>query len=430
MPIYRYTAIDGTGRRLKGTIEAPTEDMALGKLQEERLMPVELVEDKKSSNVEDIIAKWRPVPAEALAYFTRQLATMIDSGMTSMRALSTLEEQESNPKFREIISSLIARAEAGTPLHVAFAEHPDTFPRLFVAMVRAGEESGDLPGALKELANQVEASNRLRKAIKSATVYPKVLLGVAFLVISGILIFIIPKFADMYTTTLASSTATGQTADTSLPLPTQILITLSHILYPPDASGFGLLLGLFWRVALFALLFFGARKFVKYLLSQPGPRAKWDRYKLNAPMRIGTLVRKITSARFSRTFASLLGSGVSAVESLEIVAETSGNVIVSGAILQAREQMLSGERMSDTLARSGAFPPTVTRMIEVGEETGQIEQMLLKIAEFYEEDVELTIKSLSSIIEPIMILFVGSIIGAIVIAVYLPLLSIYDKIGQ
>lgn len=428
MPIYRYTAMDGTGRRLKGTIDAPSEDLALAKLQQENLVPLNLERDKQPTNVEDIIAKWRPIPAETLVYFTRQLATMVGSGMTTLRSLTTLEEAESNPKFKEILSSLIARAEAGTPLYIALSEHPDTFDRLFVSMIRAGEESGDLPGALRELANQVEASNRIRKAVRSATVYPKVLMGIAAVVVSGILIFLVPQFAKMFETTLAS-TATGGPADTSLPLPTQILVTASHILFPADASGGALVLGVLWRVVLFTALFFGIRKFTKYLLSQPGPRSKWDRYKLNAPMKIGILVQKITSARFSRTFASLLSSGIPAVEALEIVAETSGNVIVSGAILRAREQMLSGEKMSDTLARSGAFPPIVTRMMEVGEETGQLGDMLEKIAEFYEEDVEMSIKGLSSLIEPLMILVVGLTIGGIVISIYLPLFSIYDRIG-
>ncbi len=431
MPIFNYTALAPSGKRNSGTIEAPNRDLALNKLREEGLVPLAVEEAREPSNVEDIIARFRQVPPETLVLFIRQLATMIDSGMPPLRSLTTLEEGEENPKFREIIGQLIARVEAGTPLYVAMAEHPETFSRLFVAMVRSGEESGNLAGALRELASQLEKQATLRRAIRSATIYPRVLIGVSFLVISVIMIFILPRFADMFDSFTSGSPAPGQPApDNSLPLPTEIIMTVSNFLYPATDKDLFWFLGVFGRLAALALIFFALTRLIRYIFSQPGPRAWWDAFKLRAPMRIGPVVQKVVVARFSRTFAALLGSGVPAVEALEIVADTSGNVLVSSSVLQAREKMLAGSTISEPLGESGAFPPMVIRMIEIGEETGQLEEMLNKIAEYYEEEVQIAIRGLTSIVEPLMVLLVGGLVGAIVVAIYLPLLEIYNRIGQ
>ncbi len=431
MPIFNYTALAPNGKRNTGTIESPTRDLALNKLREEGLVPLAVEEAREPSTVEDIVARFRQVPPETLVLFIRQLATMIDSGMPPLRALTTLEEGEENPKFREIISQMIARIEAGTPLYIAMAEHPETFSRLFVAMVRSGEESGNLAGALRELASQLEKQTTLRRAIRSATIYPRVLLGVSFLVVSVIMIFILPRFAQMFESFTAGAPAPGEAApDNSLPLPTEIIMTVSNFLYPATEKNIFWFLGVFGRLAVMTLLLFGLARLLRYIFNQPGPRAWWDAFKLRAPMRIGPVVQKVVVARFSRTFASLLGSGVPAVEALEIVADTSGNVLVSSSVLQAREKMLAGSTIAEPLGESGAFPPMVIRMIEIGEETGQLEEMLNKIAEYYEEEVQISINGLTSIVEPLMVLMVGAIIGAIVVAIYLPLLEIYNRIGQ
>jgi type IV pilus assembly protein PilC len=430
--IYKYIALDKLGDRQSGTIDAPSEELSLKKLREEGLTPIEITLVKEPNNVEDILARFREIPSEKLVYFTRQLATMIDSGMTPLRSLAVLEEQEENPRFHEIIGRVISRIEDGTPMWVALEEHPKTFSRLFVAMVRSGEESGSLDSALTELSNQLEKAEKLRKAIRSAILYPKIILSFAFLILSGILIFIIPRFTKIFEDTVAQSAqpAPGQAApDTSLPLPTEIVVSLSNLLYPMGEKNFAWFLNISARFIILLLLIFMIRRLIRYILSQPGPRTTWDAFKLRAPMKIGPLIQKITVARFARTFSSLLASGISPVQAMEIVADTAGNVLVSSAVLQARQEMLAGSTISEPLARSGAFPAIVVRMIEVGEETGRLEDMLEKIADFFEEEVDISIRGLTALVEPIMILFVGIIIGAVIIAIYLPMFSIYDKIG-
>jgi len=431
MPLFTYTALDKSGGRQRGRIDAPSRDAARAKLLDEQLNPLAIEPVKEATNLEDIVAKYRDVKPDTLVYFTRQLATMVGSGISPMRALATLEEQEANPKFREILRQVGARVEAGEPLNVAFAEHPLTFDRLFVAMVRSGEEAGNLPGALRELAVELEKNARLRKAVKSATLYPRIVLIFAFLIISGLMLFIVPKFANLFKTTVASTytPGTGPPPSTALPGLTQMVVDVSHLLYPDKAKNLEWYGEVFLRFIGLIVIIFLLRKLTRYILRQPGPRAKWDAYKLRAPMRIGPLVQKIVVARFSRTFASLLRAGVPAVEALQIVADTSGNVIVADAVLKAREQMLAGATINEPLARSGAFPVIVTRMIEIGEETGELELMLLKVAEFFEEEVELQIQGLTSLLEPLMIMIVGGAVGIIIIAIYLPMFSIYNKIG-
>lgn len=424
MPLFNYSALDNQGRRASGTIEAPSKDLALAKLREENLVPLAVERQREATKVEDIIARWRPVPSETLVYFVRQMSTMIDSGMSPMNALTTIEEQEENIRFREAVSALISQVETGTPLNVAMAEQPDVFSRLFVAMVRSGEESGSLAQALQTLSEQLERNERVRRAVKGATTYPKVLSGVAFAVLSLIMLFIIPRFTEIF-----DSIADQGSGDSGLPFITTVVVSFSEILYPPGDKNLLWVGQVLLRFLVVGALVFGAVRLARYILQQPGPRASWDAFKLRAPMRIGGVVRKIATARFARTFSSLLSAGVPAVEALDIVADTSGNVVLSSAILRARERMLSGSTIASTLEESAVFPPIVTRMIEIGEETGRLEEMLDKLAEFYEDEVEISIKSLTSIIEPIMILAVGGMVGIIVIAIYLPLFEIYNQIG-
>jgi type IV pilus assembly protein PilC len=432
MPVFEYAALDGAGRRQHGTIDAPSKELAINKLREEHFMPLAIEPMKQPINIEDIIARYRPIGLEPLVYFSRQLATMIDSGMAPLRALTTLEEAETNPKFKEVLSDLITRIESGLPLHQAFAEHPDVFSRLYIAMVRSGEESGNLHGALQELATQLEKQLRLKRAIRSATMYPRVVAGFAFFIISGLMLEIIPRFAKIFQQAVQSTnvpTPGHPTPSAALPALTQFMVDVSHLFYPNTAHNIFWYLQVGARFVGFFAFIFGMRWLVKRILKEEGPRRRWDRFKLNAPMRIGPLVQKITVARFSRTFASLLSSGVPAVESMAIVADTAGNFLVEEAVMRAREQMMAGANISQPLSRSGAFPTIVTRMIEVGEETGQLQLMLEKVAGFFEEEVEMAIKGLTSIIEPLMIMIVGSIIGIIIIAIYLPMFSLYDKIN-
>jgi type IV pilus assembly protein PilC len=357
--------------------------------------------------------------------------------------LEILADQQRNPKFKEVIVDIMLQLESGVALNEAVAQHPKVFPPLHAAMIRAGEESGRLAQALTELADQLRAQLRLRRAIKSATVYPKVVSAFAFLIITGLLMTIVPTFANLFEETVAQTQTpdeNGNLPDASLPWLTQQVVNVSQLLYPDGSKkGFGywlnfdiippMQIGVLWRFVLFFGLIILIRKGTKRLLMEPGPRRAWDGFKLRAPLRIGTLIQKIAVARFTRTLSSLLNAGVGAPEAMTIVADTAGNVLVTEAILDARERLMQGATISEPLARSDVFPPMVPHMVAVGEETGELEQMLLHIAEYFEEEVEMAIKSLTSIIEPLMILIVGFAIGIIIIAIYLPMFKLYDLIG-
>lgn len=439
--LFEYTVLDTDGQRRSGTIDAPNKDLALNKLREEGFTPLVVDPMKEPTNVEDILARFRDIPTTVLVYFSRQFATMIGSGMSPLKSLDVLAEQEENPKFKDVVLDVMSKVEAGSALHEALREHPTVFPDIYTAMVRAGEESGNLANALAELASQLEKQLRLKRAIKSATTYPKVVMVFAFLIVSGLLMTIVPRFAALFIETVRSTQkpdAQGNLPDASLPGPTQFVVNISELLYPAgEKGGVGYWLvsfspfqiGVLFRLLILVAVIIGVRKLVRRILREPGPRAKWDGFKLRAPMRIGPLIQKISVARFSRTFASLLRAGVPAQDALEIVADTSGNVLIAQAVMEARDRMLSGSNIAEPLARSAVFPVMVTRMVEVGEETGQLEHMLLKVAEFFEEEVEMAIKSLTSIIEPLMILIVGAAIGFIIIAIYLPMFKLYDLIG-
>jgi type IV pilus assembly protein PilC len=336
-------------------------------------------------------------------------------------------------------------------MHEAFGQHPEVFTKLYTSMLRAGEESGNLANALNELAIQLEKALRLRRAVKAAAYYPIIMGCVAFVVISILLILIVPEFAKLFVQTVheteVKNPLTGKYPhSTALPLPTQIVFKLSQVLYPNKGGptlapitfgslGFWFIqfhpfsIGAIFRIFFTASFLYGAFRVAKRVLREEGPRAKWDYFKLNAPMRIGPLIQKIVVARFARTFASLLRSGVPAQEAMEIVADTAGNSVVALAVLEARTRMLAGSNIAEPLARSGVFPSMVTRMIEVGEETGQLEHMLIKVAEFFEEEVEMAVKALVSLVEPIMILVIGICIGFIIISCYLPMFDLYNLVG-
>lgn len=433
MPLFDYIAMEKSGGPpKKGRIKAPTKTEAHEELDKQGLAPLSIELYKEPIAVEDIMARFQAIKPDVLVYFTRQLATMLDSGMMPVQSLNALAEQEENAKFKEIIEDISRQINTGSSMADAFAEHPATFDRLYVAMLRAGEESGELPRSLGSLAFQLERAATLRKAVKSATIYPKIVLGAAFLILSVLLLTIVPTFANLFEEIVASTynpNSGEPPPSTDLPVLTQIVVGASHALYPEGDKT----LAWWGQVALrFFVLFIAimaARKLIRYTLRQEGPRRRWDQFKLNAPMGFGKLIQKISVARFARTYSSLLASGITAAEALDIVADTAGNVLISEAVMNAKAQVMAGATINETLGRSGVFPPTVIKMIEVGEETGKMEEMLSKIADFFEEEVDLQIKGLTSLIEPLMILFVGGAVGVIIIAVYLPLFGIYDKIG-
>jgi type IV pilus assembly protein PilC len=443
MPLYQYIALRENVGRQYGTIDAPNKEVAEESLRERGYIPLDIAPVRQATNLEDIVARFRPIKKDLLVIFSRQLATMINADMSGLQAIAVLEEQQENPKFKDVLRDVIADLEAGRQLAEALAKHPEVFDRLYVAMVHSGEESGQLGSALQELALQLEKELAIRRAVKSATIYPKVVLGIAFLIVSGLLLTIVPTFAELFIKTVKESPVQpGKPKPSSaLPVPTQIVVDLSHILYPTGKKDIGWVFfkisgeppfihpGVLCRFIGAFVFIYLIRRLIKRILREPGPRAAWDRYKLKAPMKIGGLIQKIAVARFSRTFASLLAAGVPAAQAMEIVADTSGNYVIAQAILEARDRLLAGATIHGPLQRAGVFPGMVTRMIQVGEESGSLEVMLIKVAEFYENEVDQAIKGFSSLIEPLMIFVVGAAIGCIVIAVYLPIFKIYDLIG-
>jgi type IV pilus assembly protein PilC len=335
--------------------------------------------------------------------FSRQFATMINSGLAILRSLYILEEQTSNPRFKKIIAAVRNDVEAGMPISDAMEKHPAAFNTLYVAMVRAGEVGGVLDQTLDRLATQLEKQDSLRRTVKSAMTYPILIAVFAILVMFGMIVFLIPMFQNMYT-------ELGGT----LPLLTRIMVGISNFVRG------------WWFIvfpALFAL-FFGLRELKR---SKQGIRV-WDRIKLKIPMRIGDIIRKIVMARFSRTLATLVSSGVPILQAIDITGKTAGNSVVEEAMAETAERIKSGESIARPLEKFPIFPPMVTQMIAIGEETGALDNMLHKIADFYEDEVDSAVKALTSILEPVMMILVGGLVGLIVISMYLPIFNMFNLV--
>jgi type IV pilus assembly protein PilC len=337
------------------------------------------------------------------AVFARQFATMISSGLAVLRALYVLEEQTQNSRFKKMIKAVREDVEAGMPLSDAMAKQSVAFDRLYVAMVRAGEAGGALDQTLNRLAVQLEKQDSLRRSIKSAMTYPILIAVFAVLVMIGMLLFIIPIFADMY------NDLGGE-----LPMLTQVMMGISKAL-----KGYWFIIFPVFGLLIWAL--------VRLKNTDNGRRA-WDRFKLKLPMKLGPIIQKIALARFSRTLATLVSSGVPILQAIEITGKTSGNTVIEEAMMDVKEAVRSGEPIAKPLARASVFPPMVTHMISIGEETGALDSMLNKIADFYEDEVDASVKSLTSIIEPIMMMFVGGLVGVIVISMYLPMFNMMNLV--
>ena len=328
---------------------------------------------------------------------------MIEAGVSVVAALTTLEQQTDDKYLRQVIGEVRSDVEAGMVLSKAFARHPKVFNRLFVAMVEAGESSGTLDSVLDRVAIQIEKENALRRRVKSAMVYPIVVMTFAALVLTFMLMFIIPVFQNVF-----------DDLGGELPTPTKILIGMSHALRG------------YWFVIFPAigLLVYG---FMRWKRSERG-RPIWDRFKLRIPMRVGDVVQKIALARFSRTLSSLVTAGVDIVKALEITAATAGNWVIERSVNNVRLRVQEGVPISEPLAADPAFPPMVSQMIKIGEETGELDKMLGKVADFYEDEVDTSIQSLTSIIEPIMMIGVGAMVGTIVISMYLPMFKMLELV--
>jgi type IV pilus assembly protein PilC len=403
MATYAFKALDLSGIPTRGEMDAGDKQAVAAQLRSKGLIVVD-IEEQKPASAGDILARFRRVKADDLVVATRQLATMVQSGMSLLRALYVIEEQTESDKLRETFVEVRKDVEAGVALSAALARHPDVFNELYVAMVQAGETGGILDRTLVRVATQLEKGAALRRQIKAAMIYP-ILIGVfAFVVLFALVAFLVPVFEQIF-----------EDFGGELPAITKFTVWLSHMVT-----------GRWYVMLAVALAVVWLFRFWKR--TERG-RMQWDRLKLKFPMKIGDIVQKVALARFSRTFSGLISAGVPMLEAIDITGRTSGNRVIEQAMEGVRESVKKGGTITQPMTEvPEAFPVMVTQMIGVGEETGALETMLTKIADFYEEQVEAAIKALTSILEPIMILIVGAIVGFIVIAMYLPMFKVYDQI--
>jgi type IV pilus assembly protein PilC len=399
---FTYKARTRKGEILQDQMEADDSMSVASQLRQQGLLVIDVKEQGVAQK--DILEPFKKVKLGDLVVFSRQFATMINAGLPIVRSLYVLSEQTENLKLKEVVVAVRKDVEAGLALSEALEKHPKVFSKLYVEMVRAGEIGGILDGVLLRVADQLEGDQELRRKVKSAMTYPTVVLILAILAASFMLIFIVPVFATMF-----------EDLGGTLPLPTRIAMGLSDIL----TSIFG--------VFLYAGMIAGVFGFLRWKNTENGRRI-WGRLSLRIPFKIGDVIHKVAVARFARTFGTLSAAGVPILQALEITVTSSGNWVVENALLKTRDAIREGIPIYKPLEDEPVFPLMVTRMIAVGEETGDIEGMLAKIAEFYESEVDATVKALTSIIEPLMIVVVGGIVGGIIIAMYLPMFKIFELI--
>ncbi|MCJ7797395.1 MAG: type II secretion system F family protein [Thermoleophilia bacterium] len=403
MSTYVYTARPDRGAQLKGQVQGESKAAVAADLRRKGLTVLAIDEKRTSISINELLEGFTAIKPRDKVIFSRQFATMINAGLALLRALYILEEQTSNPRFRKIISRVRMDVEAGMPLSDAIEKHPVAFDRLYVSMVRAGEVGGVLDQTLDRLATQLEKDDSLRRSVKSAMVYPLLILTFAILVMFALILFVIPVFGAMY------NDLGGQ-----LPLLTRIMMGISNMMRS------------FWFI-IFPAIFLAIYALRRLKRSRRGTEV-WDRVKLHLPMKLGDIIQKIAVSRFSRTLATLVSSGVPILQSIEITGKTSGNTVIEYAMDDVMEQIKGGESIARPLEKVSVFPPMVTQMIAIGEETGALDTMLHKIADFYEDEVETAVKSLTSIIEPIMMIFIGGIVGLVVISMYLPIFNLFKLV--
>jgi len=401
MATYVFKAMDLTGAKATGEVEAESKQKVADQLKSRGLIVLDIKDKSGSKELE--IPFLNRIKATDLTIMTRQLSTMVSSGMTILRALYVLESQTENKKLQAILVAIRKDVEAGLPLSDAFEQHPKVFSPLFVAMTRAGETGGMLEQSLIRIADQLEAEDRLRRQVKSAMVYPSVVISFALIVLLALVAFIVPVFVGVF-----------KEFGGSLPTITKVTVAMSHIL-----TGYWYLM----LAGVVAVVY----AFRKWKSSTTG-RAQWDRFRLRIPFKIGDIVQKIALARWSRTLSALVKAGVPLLAALDITAKTAGNKVVEDAMAAVIESVKRGGTIAAPLKDAPVFPGMVTHMVGVGEETGALDQMLTKIADFYEDQVEAAVKALTSILEPVMIVLVGGVVGFIVISMYMPLFKVYDQI--
>jgi type IV pilus assembly protein PilC len=398
MAAYTYNAINAEGLQSIGEVHAPTRDAAREQLRVRGLL-ADLLEELPASGEDSVRTTFKKVKPKSLQIFSRQFATMINAGLNVVAALRILEDQTDDKYFAVVVGEVRADVEGGSLLSEALARHPKVFSRLYVSMVEAGEAAGILDQVLDRVAVQIEKDANIKRRVKGAMIYPTLVICFAFVVLTAMLLFIVPIFQKLY------KDLGGQ-----LPTLTQGIITVSELLRTR------------WYV-IFPLIGLSVFAFFRWKRTESG-RRKWDRFKLNVPMKIGDVVLKVTMARFSRTLSTLVAAGVDIIKALEITATTAGNWVVEDALGNVREKVHAGVPIAQPLVEHPVFPPMVAQMVKIGEETGELDAMLGKIADFYEEEVDASISALTSIIEPIMMIGVGIVVGTIILSMYLPMFKL------
>jgi len=400
MPTFRYVAKENTGKTVSGTLEYSDKAVLIDALRRKGLTIVSINETKKKTAA----FSSRGVKLEEIVIFSRQLATMVDSGIPLVQAMDILYDQIEKPHFKNIVATIRDDIEAGASFSDSLLKHSAVFSPLYINMVKAGESSGALDDILDRLASYLEKASALQRKVQSSLIYPAVVVTMAMLITLVMLLKVIPTFKGIFATL-------GGT----LPLPTRILILVSDTL----RSMF------LYVVAVLGVVGFAL---VRYVKTSQG-KMMFDRLTLKLPI-LGTLLRKVAVAKFTRTLATLVKSGVPILVSLEIVAKTSGNAVIEKALENVRKSIKEGQNIADPLAKSGVFPPMVVRMINVGEQTGELEKMLGKIADFYDDQVDAAVSGLTSLIEPLIIAFLGVMIGGIVIAMFLPVFKMTEILAH
>jgi type IV pilus assembly protein PilC len=402
MATFAFKAVDLSGIPQAGEIIGADKQAVTSELSGRGLKVMALEEKKSGLQMEIRLGPKRVKPSE-LTVLSRQLSTMISSGMTLLRAFYVLEEQVENDFLRETISAVREDIEAGLNFSDALERHPKVFNPLYVAMVRAGEAGGVLEDSLERIADQLEKDDSLRRQVKSAMAYPTVVLVFALAVLIGMIAFIVPVFVGVF-----------KDFGGELPLITKFTVGLSNAVTGQ------------WYI-LIAVAVGGFVGFRKWKSSSWG-RPQWDQFRLRIPFKIGDTVQKIALARWSRTFSALYGAGVPIMQAIEVTGQTAGNSVVDRAMADVIESVKSGGSIAAPLKEAPIFPPMVAQMIAIGEETGNLDTMLSKVADFYEDEVAAAIKALTSILEPVMIVLIGGIVGFIVVAMYMPMFKVYDAI--
>ena len=427
MPKYNYVAMDSRGKETKGTLEVASQNEAIGRVKEMGLFPTKIVEIDKAEKADQKAAKPTAkagkkgggvnisikipglsgrVKSKVLTTFTRQLATLVDAGLPLLRGLRVLEKQERNPTLKNIIAELALSIEGGSTFSEGLAQHPKVFNRLYVNMVKAGELGGVLEVVLTRLSEFMEKAQKIKGKVIAAMFYPVAVLVVAVAILIILMVKVVPQFKSVFE---------GMLEGAQLPAFTRLVLGISeavkdHIVYTMGG------------LAAFVVLF------MLFIKTRFGRRV-FDKFKLKMPV-IGPVVSKVAISRFTRTLGTLVSSGVPILQALTIVKETAGNVIVSNAVASIHESVKEGETITAPLEASGVFPPMVISMVDVGEQTGALPEMLLKIADNYDDEVDNAVAAMTSLLEPIMIVFLAVIVGSIVIALFLPLIKLMEQVGE